>query len=246
MKLDDNWFINSMLLKTLSKTENIRTQSATPATDSGKIFATILNNIIEQMQVESTEQSILQPGVQSAFQPSLQPVNQYGVQPTLSSGISEIAPEINTYSAGQSYTLNNNEPLRFKTMSPEKLNQVLNGKLTGMGDAFIRAGQQFNINPALLAAIAQHETGNGKSPAAVVKNNIAGMMGQNGLKSYSTIEESIFDMARNLSKNYLGNGLTSISKIGAKYAPQGAANDPTGLNNYWVSGVSRYFNQFRV
>lgn len=235
-----------MLLNTLSKTGNIRTQSATSATDSGKIFATILNNIIEQMQDESTVQSMQQPTVQSAFQPIFQPVNQYGVQQILSSGMPEIAPEINTYSAEQSNTLNNNESLRFKPMIPEKLNQVLDGKLTDMGDAFIRAGQQFNINPALLVAIAQHETGNGKSHAAVVKNNIAGMMGQNGLKSYSTIEESIFDMARNLSKNYLGNGLTSISKIGAKYAPQGAENDPTGLNNYWVSGVSRYFNQFKV
>ena len=54
------------------------------------------------------------------------------------------------------------------------------------------------------------------------------------------------DMARNISNNYLGKGLSSISDIGAKYAPIGASNDPTGLNNYWVNGVTQYYNQLRT
>lgn len=134
--------------------------------------------------------------------------------------------------------------LTFQPVQSESLNQVLGGKLTGLGDTFVQAGQRYNINPALLAAIAQHESGNGKSNAANVKNNVAGMMGQSGLKTYASVKDSIMDMAQNLSKNYLGEGLSSIAKIGAKYAPIGAGNDPTGLNNHWVTGVTKYFNQY--
>lgn len=141
---------------------------------------------------------------------------------------------------------NINEPLRFQSQSPDNLNQMLEGKLRGTGDIFVRAGKHYNIDPTLLASIAIHETGNGKSRAANEKNNVAGMMGAGGLKSYATVEDSIMDMARNLSKNYLNKGLTTIAQIGAKYAPVGASNDPTGLNNHWVNGVSKYMNKLTV
>jgi beta-N-acetylglucosaminidase len=137
------------------------------------------------------------------------------------------------------------ESLRFQSTSAEKLNQALDGKLRGMGEIFIREGKRYNIDPAFLAAVAQHETGNGKSKAAMEKNNIAGMMGANGLRSYSSVEASIIDMARNLSNNYLDKGFTTIPKIGSKYAPIGADNDPTGLNNHWVTGVSHYLDQLK-
>jgi beta-N-acetylglucosaminidase len=145
-------------------------------------------------------------------------------------------------------TTNNGSPgesLRFQSTNADKLNQALDGKLRGTGEIFIREGKRYNIDPAFLAAVAQHETGNGKSKAALEKNNIAGMMGANGLRSYSSIEASIIDMARNLSNNYLDKGFTTIPKIGSKYAPIGADNDPTGLNNHWVTGVSHYLEQLK-
>ncbi|MCM3693267.1 glucosaminidase domain-containing protein [Neobacillus niacini] len=125
-----------------------------------------------------------------------------------------------------------------------ELNGQLKGALNNMGEVFVAAGQKYQINPALLASIAIHETGNGTSNAAKYKHNIAGMMGKNGLKTYESVPESIFDMARNLRQNYLDKGKTTISLIGAKYAPVGAANDPTNLNNHWVNGVQRNFNNF--
>jgi beta-N-acetylglucosaminidase len=137
------------------------------------------------------------------------------------------------------------DSLRFQPTNADKLNQALDGKLKGMGEIFIREGRRYNMDPAFLAAIAQHETGNGKSKAAIEKNNIAGMMGANGLKSYASIEASIIDMARNLSTNYMDKGFTTIPKIGSKYAPIGANNDPTGLNNHWVTGVSHYLDQLK-
>lgn len=105
-------------------------------------------------------------------------------------------------------------------------------------------GKKYGIDPALLAAIAVHETGNGSSSAVKNKNNVGGMMGKNGLMSFSSIEEGIDRMASNLKRNYIDKGLTTIPQIQKKYAPNGAANDPNGLNNYWVSGVTKYYKMF--
>ena len=130
----------------------------------------------------------------------------------------------------------------FKPVQFMKLENSLDGKLSGSAVHFINAGKKYDIDPNLLSAIAIHETGNGSSKAVNEKLNVAGMMGKNGLRSYGSIEDSIFDMARNLRKNYLNQGKDTIAEIGAKYAPVGAANDPTGLNNHWTKGVSRQLN----
>ncbi|RDU35906.1 conjugal transfer protein [Neobacillus piezotolerans] len=121
------------------------------------------------------------------------------------------------------------------------LNSRLGGILENTGEFFVEAGRKYEISPALLAAISIHETGNGTSNAARFKFNVAGMMGKDGLKTYPSVKESIFDMARNLRQNYLDKGKMTIAQIGAKYAPIGAANDPTNLNNHWVKGVNKQF-----
>ncbi|WP_462410724.1 glucosaminidase domain-containing protein [Neobacillus sp. Marseille-QA0830] len=152
---------------------------------------------------------------------------------------------LNSYTAGDV-----SEPLQATTgtelntaaIDADALNSYLKGVLQNTGQYFAEAGEKYQISPALLAAISIHETGNGTSNAARFKYNVAGMMGKNGLKSYDSIQDSIFDMARNLRENYLDKGKTSIAQIGAKYAPIGAANDPNQLNNHWVTGVQRYFD----
>lgn len=223
--IGDDWFTKTMLINTLSRNEQVKSQMGTTKIDFGDLFTAVLNELMQkELPISST------PTIQS-FVDNFQSNN---------------LSLANENTGLMNHTFSSNEPLRFKTISSEKINQILDGKLKGMGNAFVSAGQKYNVNPALLTAIAQHETGNGTSKAAYVKNNVAGMMGKYGLKSYSSIEESIMDMARNLSKNYLGIGLTSISKIAGKYAPIGADNDPTGLNNHWVNGVSKYFGQLKA
>lgn len=133
--------------------------------------------------------------------------------------------------------------LKFRPVQFLKLDGQLDGKLSGTAVHFIEAGKKYDIDPNLLSAIAVHETGNGSSRAANEKNNIAGMMGKDGLRSYESVADSIYDMARNLRQNYLNQGKESIAQIGAKYAPVGAANDPTGLNNHWTQGVSKFYTQ---
>ncbi|MFZ7944686.1 glucosaminidase domain-containing protein [Neobacillus sp. 19] len=157
-----------------------------------------------------------------------------------------IPNSLNTQTAnleGLLSTYTSETSLPFDDVHSTAMDAQLNGALKNKGNIFVEAGKKYQINPALLAAISIHETGNGSSNAANYKHNVAGMMGKNGLKTYASVEESIFDMARNLRKNYLNEGKTTIAQIGAKYAPIGADNDPNQLNNHWVTGVQHYFDQ---
>jgi hypothetical protein len=222
--IGDDWFTKSMLINSIARNEKLQTQLNKSAAENDNLFSTILNQLVKQQEMNISGQPT----------PNSLP-------PDMLLGSTPFQVHVSNTAYGNSSF---NEPLSYRAINTDKINHVLDGKLKGMGAAFVRAGEQYNVNPALLTAIAQHETGNGKSRAAMEKNNIAGMMGRNGLRSYATVEESIMDMARNLSKNYLGQGLTSLADIGAKYAPVGAKNDPTGLNNHWVTGVSRHMKQF--
>ncbi|WP_066388321.1 glucosaminidase domain-containing protein [Neobacillus mesonae] len=157
--------------------------------------------------------------------------------------LNSFSPEAVTSQPVISQTTNEASLTDAAKTAGDTLNPYLKGVLQDTGHFFAEAGEKYQINPALLAAISIHETGNGTSNAARFKYNVAGMMGKNGLKSYDSIRDSIFDMARNLRQNYLNQGKQSIAQIGAKYAPVGAANDPTQLNNHWVTGVQSQFNK---
>ena len=52
------------------------------------------------------------------------------------------------------------------------------------------------------------------------------------------------NFVRILKTYYFEKGLNTIEEIGAKYCPVGAANDPNGLNKYWVGGVTNVYNYY--
>ncbi len=130
-----------------------------------------------------------------------------------------------------------------------KLNQHLGGKFKGKGLAFVDAAKKHGLDPALLAAIAMHETGNGTSKAVRNKNNPGGLMNPRTnwrtLQRFSTLEKGIDAMARNLKRNYIDKGLKTPAQIGPKYAPVGAHNDPGKLNRHWVGSVSNLMRRLR-
>ncbi|MEH7247199.1 glucosaminidase domain-containing protein [Neobacillus niacini] len=212
--LSSNW----LLQKTIMDTSRL---------GDGKLsnFSSLTNSSFEQL----LEQVLLQTELNQKSSSNLD------ISSLLLHSLNAVVPQTR---AGVSQSAN----LTSKTMGTDNLDAHLKGVLQNAGPLFEEAGKKYDIAPALLAAISIHETGNGTSNAARFKFNVAGMMGKNGLKSYSSIEESIFDMARNLRQNYLDKGKLTIAQIGAKYAPIGAANDPTQLNNHWVTGVQRYFD----
>jgi beta-N-acetylglucosaminidase len=123
----------------------------------------------------------------------------------------------------------------------------LGGVLSNSGDSFTKYANKYGVDPTLLAAISMWETGNGTSSMAKNKNNIGGMYDSKNktFYSYDSLDAGIEAMAKNLAKNYINQGLTSIPQIGKKYAPSGAANDPNGLNNHWVKGVTDMYNKLK-
>jgi murein DD-endopeptidase MepM/ murein hydrolase activator NlpD len=126
------------------------------------------------------------------------------------------------------------------------LNSKLGGRLKGMGGKFDSVGEKYGIDPAFLASIAMHETGNGTSNAIKNKNNVGGIMGKNGLKSFDSVGSSIDALGSLLKRLYVDQGLTTVEAIQKKYAPNGADNDPTGLNSHWVGGVTKFLEGFGV
>lgn len=118
----------------------------------------------------------------------------------------------------------------------------LSAGVSGNSSFIDKASQQYGVDPALVKAIIDHETGNLTSNAAKNKNNFGGIMGSGGLRSYDTPEQGIEAVAKLLSTpRYKGK---TIAQIGAIYAPIGAGNDPNNLNSNWVSGVTKNYQQY--
>ena len=106
-----------------------------------------------------------------------------------------------------------------------------------------KVAQDYGVDWRLAVAISKHETGKYTSKAFKELNNVGGMMCNSGLREYTTLEEGIEAFVSNLKYNYIDEGLDTIEKIQPKYCPIGAKNDPNGLNKYWVSGVTKYYNE---
>ncbi|MGB3259860.1 glucosaminidase domain-containing protein [Paenisporosarcina sp.] len=241
--ISSNWF-QYMTMASMAQAMPSINQASSPIggmANDNSMFMMILNAAMQNMQQTAPpEVSLIQNPMSMQGSGSFTPIEVMIKQ--LESPVATSISPIDTRPVATSP--NDKSDFGFKPVQLIKLENTLEGKLSGTATHFINAGKKYDIDPSLLSAIAIHETGNGSSRAVHEKNNVAGMMGKDGLRSYASVEDSIFDMARNLRKNYLNQGKDTIAEIGAKYAPVGAANDPTGLNNHWTKGVSRQFNNF--
>ena len=88
-------------------------------------------------------------------------------------------------------------------------------------------------------AISRFETGNYVSPGFENKNNLGGMMGSNGLRTYGNLDEGINSYINNLQKNYFSKGLNTISDIQRKYCP---GSD----GQIWINGVTSIYNELKA
>lgn len=123
---------------------------------------------------------------------------------------------------GDAYGFSQSFDVRKKSnITANQLDAKLKNKLKGCGQYFIQAQNKYGINAEFLAAIAIHESGNGKSAIARRKNNFFGLMGKNGALTFSSPKDCIDCVAKNLTKKngyYYGKGRYTISSIGRKYA----------------------------
>lgn len=128
--------------------------------------------------------------------------------------------------------------------SIERLLRRRGSPLAGHVPTIMRYARQYGVDPRLIVAIAGAETTFATNPAAgrdiTTGHNPFGMGPH---ISYPTWEAGIEAATRNLRQNYLNEGRRSVVAIRDKWAPAGAANDPTGLNSSWVKNVSGVLEQ---
>ncbi|MFP5450124.1 MAG: hypothetical protein ACLGG9_00065 [Thermoleophilia bacterium] len=110
--------------------------------------------------------------------------------------------------------------------------------LAGEGATFVREGRRVGVDPRALVAIAAHETLLATyTPADRIRN----AFGLGPGWSFPTHGDAIARAASTLEALYLPEGRIRIPEIGAKWAPVGAENDPTNLNQHWANGVGAYY-----
>ena len=110
--------------------------------------------------------------------------------------------------------------------------------LAGLGAVFVAEGKRNGVNPGLLVAIAGAESSFGK-----VNSGSHNAWGWGPGHDFPSWQSAIGAIARGLRNGYLNEGRTTIQQIGAKWAPQGAANDPTNLNSNWVQNVRKFYRE---
>lgn len=98
----------------------------------------------------------------------------------------------------------------------------------------------------IILAISKHETGKWTSSLFINNNNLGGIYNSSARKfyTYETQDKGITAMVSLLKNGYFNKGLDTIEKIGARYCPVGAKNDPKGLNKNWVPNVTKYYTEY--
>ena len=110
------------------------------------------------------------------------------------------------------------------------------GKLEGKSDKILEIADEEKVPGLLMVAIVVNESGWGKGANAMKQNNPMSVMGSKSIEDskYDTIEDGLHAGAENLYTGYIKKGLDTPKKIGPKYAPVGASNDPDDMNSNWI------------
>jgi hypothetical protein len=106
-----------------------------------------------------------------------------------------------------------------------------------------KVAQNYGVDWRLAIAISMHETGKYTSVAFNDNNNVGGNFRNGSLMVFEDLDKGIDFFISNLKTKYIDLGLDTIEEISVKYAPIGAEDDPNNLNQYWVSGVTKYYKE---
>jgi hypothetical protein len=113
---------------------------------------------------------------------------------------------------------------------------------------YIDAGQKYNIDPALLAAITEEESGtSGPSYAFSNRNNAMGVSpNDGGPRNFNSIDDSINYAARILSNpNGAYASDNTIAQLWYTFSPPGAHNDPNDTNKGWGPAVATFYSNLK-
>jgi D-alanyl-D-alanine carboxypeptidase len=115
--------------------------------------------------------------------------------------------------------------------------------MAGKYDEVVSAAKAHGISPSLLAGVMAHETGKGRVLAG---NNPGGIMdpatGMSRKMQFGGLDAGISKTAQTVAKNWNAAG-QNLDGMGRRYAPVGAANDPSDLNAGWAGGVRKYMGE---
>ena len=135
-----------------------------------------------------------------------------------------------------------------RAVTAATINTILSGHMSGKGDMVIKAAQKYDVDAALMAAVIMQETG-GTSNALVNKNNPGGIMDWDNnwktVRHFATLQDGLDMTAKTIKKNIDAGG-TTLEKLRQSYAPDNAANDPTGKNKNWTPGVKKFLDKMGV
>lgn len=98
------------------------------------------------------------------------------------------------------------------------------------------AAAQHGLDPVLIEAIIRLESGHATSVAARKKNNLAGIMGRRGQRTYESKEHCVHDLARILG-NYKAKGRVTVAQIGRIYCTSSSG---------WIRGVNSNMARIRA
>ena len=107
--------------------------------------------------------------------------------------------------------------------------------VTALRPAINEAAAKHGVDPVLMEAIIRLESANGTSSAARRKNNLAGIMGKRGQRTYESKEACVNDLAQILAK-YRAKGRTTVPQIARAYCKS------TGP---WIRHVNGYMRRIR-
>ncbi len=123
-------------------------------------------------------------------------------------------------------------------VTANELDNLFKGKLAGKGAKVIEVSKRHGICPRFYAALLCWESAYGTSLYSRSYNNVAGRMAKGGKTpmKFKSIDECLELSAAHLSKNYIGEGRTSLTSIQAKYCPTTGKvnNDSRNLNKFWL------------
>lgn len=103
-------------------------------------------------------------------------------------------------------------------LAGSELESMLQGNMSGLGQAFADMEATYGVNAIYAISVAQHESGHGSSGLAQGNNNLFGIKGGSGWRSYQSKYDSIMDFGRLMNGgHYIGGGRTSVDAIGSVY-----------------------------
>jgi len=109
--------------------------------------------------------------------------------------------------------------------------------MRGMEDVFEKEAREYNIDPLLVLAISEHESGLGRSYAGWFNDkyhNPFGLSSGGKLMDFSKWEEAI-EMECQLLRKYLDKDRTDLLKVGKHYAQ----------DTKWASKVAKIYFDLR-